>query len=81
MERKRILRRAAAPLPMAAALAGPLAVPVSRISADAPSYKHPFRNMGSMDLTEIRSSVFRADDVYCVKLCNARVLGSGQSAS
>ena len=80
MERKRILRRAAAPL-LTAALAGPLAVPASRTSADAPSYKRPFCKMGPMDLTEIQSSVFRADDVYCVKLCNARVLGSGQSAS
>ena len=80
MELNCILRRAAAPL-LTASLAGPLAVPASRTSADAPSYKHPFRNMGSMDLTEIRSSVFRADDVYCVKLCNAWVLGSGQSAS
>ena len=47
-----------------------------------PSYKCPFYKMGPMDLTEIRSNVFRADDVYYdLKLRNARVLGSGQSAS
>ncbi len=47
-----------------------------------PSYKCPFYKMGPMDLTEIRSNVFRADDVYYdLKLRNARVLGSGKSAS
>ena len=47
-----------------------------------PSYKCPFYKMGPMDLTEIRSNVFRADDVYYdLKLRNAKVLGTSQSAS
>lgn len=41
-----------------------------------PSYKCPYYKMGPMDLTEIRSNVFRADEVfYDVALRNERVLG------
>ena len=42
-----------------------------------PSYKCPFYKMGPMDLTEIRSNMFRADDVYYdLKERNEKVLGS-----
>lgn len=41
-----------------------------------PSYKCPFYKTGPMDLTEIRSNVFRADEVfYDIALRNERVLG------
>ena len=41
-----------------------------------PSYKCPYYKMGPMDLTDIRSNVFRADEVfYDVALRNERVLG------
>ena len=41
-----------------------------------PSYKCPFYEFGPMDLTEIRSKVFRADQVfYDLKARNAKVLG------
>lgn len=41
-----------------------------------PSYKCPYYKIGPMDLTEIRSNVFRADEVfYDVALRNERVLG------
>ena len=47
-----------------------------------PSYKCPYYKFGPMDLTEIRSNVFRADEVfYDLKVRNARVLGTGQNAS
>ena len=46
-----------------------------------PSYKCPYYKFGPMDLTEIRSIVFRADEVYYdLKARNAKVLGTGQSA-
>ena len=41
-----------------------------------PSYKCPYYEFGPMDLTEIRSKVFRADQVfYDLKSRNAKVLG------
>ena len=41
-----------------------------------PSYKCPYYKMGPMDLTDIRSNVFRADEVfYDIALRNERVLG------
>ncbi len=45
-----------------------------------PSYKCPFYQFGPMDLTEIRSNMFRADDVYYdLRARNDKVLGK-QSA-
>ena len=47
-----------------------------------PSYKCPYYKFGPMDLTEIRSNVFRADEVfYDLKVRNARILGTAESAS
>ena len=47
-----------------------------------PSYKCPYYKFGPMDLTEIRSNVFRADEVfYDLKVRNAKILGSAESAS
>jgi len=41
-----------------------------------PSYKCPFYQFGPMDLTEIRSNIFRADDVYYdLAVRNKKVLG------
>ena len=41
-----------------------------------PSYKCPFYKFGPMDLTEIRSNIFRADQVfYDLKVRNKKVLG------
>ena len=41
-----------------------------------PSYKCPFYKIGPMDLSEIRSNVFRADEVfYDLKARNTKVLG------
>ena len=41
-----------------------------------PSYKCPFYQFGPMDLTEIRSNVFRADDVYYdLAVRNKKILG------
>ena len=41
-----------------------------------PSYKCPFYQFGPMDLTEIRSNIFRADEVfYDLKARNRKVLG------
>ena len=41
-----------------------------------PSYKCPFYQFGPMDLTEIRSNIFRADDVYYdLAIRNKKVLG------
>ena len=41
-----------------------------------PSYKCPFYQFGPMDLTEIRSNVFRADDVYYdLAVRNGKILG------
>ena len=41
-----------------------------------PSYKCPFYQFGPMDLTEIRSNIFRADEVYYdIKVRNSKVLG------
>ncbi|MBR2716140.1 MAG: type IV secretory system conjugative DNA transfer family protein [Oscillospiraceae bacterium] len=46
-----------------------------------PSYKCPFYKFGPMDLTEIRSNVFRADEVfYDLKLRNSMVLGNERSS-
>ena len=42
-----------------------------------PSYKCPFYQFGPMDLTEIRSNIFKADEVYYdLKARNSKVLGS-----
>ena len=42
-----------------------------------PSYKCPFYKFGPMDLTEIRSNVFRADEVYYdLSVRNEKILGS-----
>ncbi len=47
-----------------------------------PSYKCPFYQTGPMDLTEIRSNVFRADEVlYDLKERNEKVLGTADSGS
>ena len=41
-----------------------------------PSYKCPFYQFGPMDLTEIRSNIFRADEVfYDLKARNKKILG------
>ena len=41
-----------------------------------PSYKCPYYKFGPMDLTEIRSNVFRADEVfYDLSVRNAKILG------
>ncbi len=41
-----------------------------------PSYKCPFYKFGPMDLTEIRSNVFRAEEVfYDLKVRNKKILG------
>ena len=41
-----------------------------------PSYKCPFYQFGPMDLTEIRSNIFRADDVYYdLAVRNEKILG------
>ena len=41
-----------------------------------PSYKCPFYKFGPMDLTEIRSNVFKADEVfYDLKVRNKKILG------
>ena len=41
-----------------------------------PSYKCPYYKFGPMDLTEIRSNVFRADDVYYdLSVRNEKILG------
>ena len=46
-----------------------------------PSYKCPYYKFGPMDLTEIRSNVFRADEVfYDLKVRNRKILGEGESA-
>ena len=43
-----------------------------------PSYKCPYYKFGPMDLTEIRSNVFRADEVYYdLSVRNAKILGTG----
>ena len=42
-----------------------------------PSYKCPFYKFGPMDLTEIRSNIFRADEVfYDLKKRNEKILGA-----
>jgi len=47
-----------------------------------PSYKCPFYKTGPMDMTEIRSNVFRADEVYYdLKARNAKVLGTADSTA
>ena len=44
-----------------------------------PSYKCPYYQFGPMDLTEIRSNVFRADDVYYdLSVRNEKILGPKQ---
>ena len=46
-----------------------------------PSYKCPYYKFGPMDLTEIRSNMFRADEVYYdLRERNEKVLGSEQIA-
>ena len=46
-----------------------------------PSYKCPFYQMGQMDMEELRSHVFRADDVYYdLGTRNRTVLGGGEEA-
>ena len=45
-----------------------------------PSYKCPYYQFGPMDLSEIRSNVFRADEVYYdLSVRNEKVLGPRQS--
>lgn len=45
-----------------------------------PSYKCPFYQFGPMDLTEIRSNVFRADEVYYdLSVRNEKILGSANA--
>lgn len=45
-----------------------------------PSYKCPFYHFGPMDLTEIRSNVFRADEVYYdLSVRNEKILGSANA--
>jgi len=45
-----------------------------------PSYKCPFYKFGPMDLTEIRSNVFRADEVYYdLSVRNEKILGSANA--
>ena len=42
-----------------------------------PSYKCPYYTFGPMDLTEIRSNMFRADEVfYDLRERNEKVLGA-----
>ena len=42
-----------------------------------PSYKCPFYKFGPMDLTDIRSNIFKADEVYYdLKARNSKVLGT-----
>ena len=42
-----------------------------------PSYKCPYYHFGPMDLTDIRSNMFRADDVYYdLSVRNGKILGS-----
>ena len=44
-----------------------------------PSYKCPYYKFGPMDLTEIRSNVFRADEVYYdLSVRNEKILGSSE---
>ena len=46
-----------------------------------PSYKCPYYKFGPMDLTEIRSQMFRADEVYYdLGERNSKVLGESESA-
>ncbi len=46
-----------------------------------PSYKCPYYKFGPMDLAEIRSNVFRADEVfYDLKARNRKILGEDESA-
>jgi len=46
-----------------------------------PSYKCPYYQFGPMDLTEIKSQMFRADEVYYdLKERNDKVLGTKESA-
>ena len=46
-----------------------------------PSYKCPYYKFGPMDLTEIRSNVFRADEVfYDLKVRNRKILGEDETA-
>ena len=46
-----------------------------------PSYKCPYYKFGPMDLTEIRSNVFHADEVfYDLKVRNRKILGEDESA-
>ena len=45
-----------------------------------PSYKCPFYQFGPMDLSEIRSNIFRADEVYYdLSVRNEKVLGSARN--
>ena len=45
-----------------------------------PSYKCPYYKFGPMDLTEIRSNVFRADEVYYdLSVRNEKILGSANA--
>jgi len=47
-----------------------------------PSYKCPFYQFGPMDLTEIRSNMFRADDVYYdLAERNSKILGAAGSSN
>ena len=47
-----------------------------------PSYKCPYYQFGPMDLTEIRSNMFRADEVYYdLRERNEKVLGTGQQSA
>ena len=47
-----------------------------------PSYKCPFYQFGPMDLTEIRSNMFRADDVYYdLAERNSKILGAAGSGN
>ena len=47
-----------------------------------PSYKCPYYKFGPMDLTEIRSNMFRADEVfYDLKERNAKVLGGASESA
>ena len=44
-----------------------------------PSYKCPYYKFGPMDLTEIRSNVFRADEVYYdLSVRNEKILGAAE---
>ena len=47
-----------------------------------PSYKCPFYKFGPMDLTEIRSNIFRADKVlYDLKVRNNKILGEREQSA